>query len=78
MNPHKCNVVIVPTIVLKEDMKSHAQCHGISSLDIIASHVHVSLLLLTPEAVTQRAVRDALLRLDCSNLLGRIFIDNGQ
>ena len=75
MNPHKTNVVIVPTISLKEDMKRRAQCHGILCSDIIPSDGHVSLLLLTSEAVTQRAVRDELFRLDSSSLLGCICTD---
>ena len=76
--PNLTSVVVVPTVLLKQDLLRRAAEKGISSSDHPwggEGGDDVSLLFLIPEAAAERSTRDALAQLYCSRRLGRIFID---
>ena len=72
------SVVIVPTLSLMQDLTCRAKMQGILCTNQTEIAHQVSLLFITPEVAMQNVTTDAIFKLQYSNRLGKIFINEAH
>ena len=76
--PSKINILVIPTIALKQDMMRRAREYHLSCTDNISAVSDECFVLVTPEGAESATFRNTAINLHATNRLDTIFIDEAH